>query len=224
MVTGDRNSEQSQFCRGSTTLFNGSRLDHFCDMNHPDLTPILTISHHLLNGWSVGGRGGHSSRYQWVWRVPGRRVHHSGHSRVWICHASRLYCYSTYWQIPRGKSMRSRSHPLVVRLICDWDIVSKSHLTGWRCNNSATTWEKSWRRQQGDIFIIVWAAIVFRVCCYICVIFCWRKSWKPFMSPEGAVTKETLGCVISYLYLYNMEKKIFLATISHILNITLTKG
>lgn len=44
------------------------------------------------------------------------------------------------------------------------------------------------------------------------------------MSPEGAVTKETLGCVISYLYLYNMEKKIFLATISHILNITLTKG
>ena len=27
-------------------------------MNHPDLTPILTISHHLLNGWSVGGRGG----------------------------------------------------------------------------------------------------------------------------------------------------------------------
>ena len=57
MVTGDRNSEQSQFCRGSTTLFNGSRLDHFCDMNHPDLTPILTISHHLLNGWSVEGRG-----------------------------------------------------------------------------------------------------------------------------------------------------------------------
>ena len=27
------------------------------------------------------------------------------------------------------------------------------------------------------------------------------------MSPEGAVTKETLGCVISYLYLYNMEKE-----------------
>ena len=27
------------------------------------------------------------------------------------------------------------------------------------------------------------------------------------MSPEGAVTKETLGWVISYLYLYNMEKE-----------------
>ena len=34
-----------------------------------------------------------------------------------------------------------------------------------------------------------------------------KKSGKPFTSPEGAVTKETLLHVISYLYLYNMEKE-----------------
>ena len=60
-------------------------------MNHPDLTPILTISHHLLNGWSVGGGGEViSADINGFGACPGAVCCTAAHSRVWICHASQL--------------------------------------------------------------------------------------------------------------------------------------
>ena len=63
---------------------------------------------------------------------------------------------------------------------------------------------------------------------------CFMKTkYKYFAGEIKETFHECLGCgnkrnislcVISYLYLYNMERKIFLPTISHILNISLTKG